>query len=134
MIINNEFLPVSMEDMKKAGIDSLDFIIITGDAYVDHPSFGTAIIGRVLQSQGFTVGIIPQPDWKDVESFRVLGRPKLGFLINSGNIDSMVNHYTAAKKRRHDDLYSPAASPATGLTELYSDCGKAERHTRMCPY
>lgn len=108
MINNNKFLPVSKDDMEKSGIKNLDFIIITGDAYVDHPSFGTAIIGRVLESQGFTVGIIPQPDWKDVESFRVLGKPKLGFLINSGNIDSMVNHYTASKKRRHEDLYSPA--------------------------
>lgn len=93
--------------MKKKGIDTLDFIIVSGDAYVDHPSFGTAIIGRVLEKEGFTVGIIPQPDWKDVESFKALGKPRLGFLVNSGNIDSMVNHYTAAKKRRHEDLYSP---------------------------
>lgn len=107
MIIGNEFLPVSKKDMIKMGIEVLDFIIVTGDAYIDHPSFGAAIIGRVLQSQGFTVGIIPQPDWKNVDSFKVLGRPRLGFLVNSGNIDSMVNHYTAAKKRRHEDLYSP---------------------------
>lgn len=93
--------------MMSKGIDVLDFIIITGDAYVDHPSFGTAIIGRVLEKEGFKVGIIPQPDWKSVDSFRVLGKPRLGFLINSGNIDSMVNHYTASKKKRHDDLYSP---------------------------
>lgn len=103
----NTFLPVSKEDLKDRGIDQLDFILITGDAYVDHPSFGAAIIGRVLESQGFTVGIIPQPDWSDTKDFIKLGRPKLGFLINSGNIDSMVNHYTAAKKKRHDDLYSP---------------------------
>ncbi len=107
MIVNKEFLPVNKQDMKSRNIDQLDFIIITGDAYVDHPSFGTAIISRVLESEGFTVGIIAQPAWNDVENFRVLGKPKLGFLINSGNIDSMVNHYTASKKRRHDDLYSP---------------------------
>lgn len=107
MIDSKLFLPISKKDMTDRGIDELDFVIITGDAYVDHPSFGTAIISRVLESQGYKVGIIAQPDWTDVESFRILGRPKLGFLINSGNIDSMVNHYTAAKKRRHDDLYSP---------------------------
>lgn len=105
--MNNSFLPVSMEDLKERGIEELDFVFISGDAYVDHPSFSTAIISRILESQGFTVGIIPQPDWNSVDDFRRLGRPKLGFLINSGNIDSMVNHFTAAKKRRHDDLYSP---------------------------
>lgn len=120
--------------MKKAGIDCLDFIIITGDAYVDHPSFGTAIIGRVLQSQGFTVGIIPQPNWKDVESFRVLGRPKLGFLINSGNIDSMVNHYTAAKKKRHDDLYSPGGKSGYRPDRaVIVYCGKAREAYKDVP-
>lgn len=107
MIDSKLFLPISKQDMIDKGIDELDFVLITGDAYVDHPSFGTAIISRVLESQGYTVGIIAQPDWTNVESFRVLGKPKLGFLVNSGNIDSMVNHFTAAKKRRHDDLYSP---------------------------
>lgn len=107
MNINKKFLPICKEDLKSLKIDELDFIIITGDAYVDHPSFGTAIIGRVLESEGFTVGIISQPDWKGIEDFKKLGKPKLGFLINSGNIDSMVNHYTAAKKKRHEDLYSP---------------------------
>jgi uncharacterized radical SAM protein YgiQ len=107
MKLNNKFLPISKEDMKAQGIKELDFIIITGDAYIDHPSFGTAIIGRTLENEGFTVGIIPQPNWNSVEDFRKLGRPKYGFLINSGNIDSMVNHYTAAKKKRSDDLYSP---------------------------
>lgn len=107
MILNKEFLPISMEDLKKKGIKNLDFIIVTGDAYVDHPSFGTAIIGRVLESEGFTVGIIPQPDWKNIDSFKKLGKPNIAFLVNSGNIDSMVNHYTSMKKRRHDDLYSP---------------------------
>lgn len=107
MKLCTEFLPISKEDMAKRNIDQLDFIIVTGDAYVDHPSFGTAIIGRTLESQGFTVGIIAQPKWHDCEDFKKLGRPKYGFLVNSGNIDSMVNHYTAAKKPRREDLYSP---------------------------
>lgn len=103
----NEFLPVCKEDLIARNIDQLDFIIISGDAYIDHPSFGTAIIARVLEREGFTIGIIAQPDWTNVEDFRRLGKPKYAFLINSGNIDSMVNHYTAAKKKRHEDLYSP---------------------------
>ena len=107
MKLGKEFLPISKEDMIKRNISQFDFIIVTGDAYVDHPSFGTAIIGRVLESQGFTVGIIAQPEWHNCEEFKKLGRPKYAFLVNSGNIDSMVNHYTAAKKRRHDDFYSP---------------------------
>lgn len=107
MQINNKFLPVSKQELKAQGIEQLDFVLISGDAYVDHPSFGTAIISRILESEGFTVGIIAQPDWNNVEDFRKLGKPKYAFLINSGNIDSMVNHYTASKKRRSDDLYSP---------------------------
>ncbi len=106
-MINMDFLPISKEDLKKRNIDVLDFIIVTGDAYVDHPSFGTAIIGRVLEREGFTVGIIAQPNWNNIEDFKKLGKPKYGFLVNSGNIDSMVNHYTASKKKRHDDFYSP---------------------------
>lgn len=102
-----KFLPVSKEDMKQRGWDQLDFIIISGDAYVDHPSFGVAIIGRLLESNGYRVGIIPQPSWKDLTDFKKLGRPKLGFFITGGNIDSMVNHYTVAKKRRKKDSYSP---------------------------
>jgi uncharacterized radical SAM protein YgiQ len=107
MKLCKEFLPISKEDLKKRNIEQLDFIIVSGDAYVDHPSFGTAIIGRTLESQGFTVGIIAQPRWHDCEDFKKLGKPKYGFLVNSGNIDSMVNHYTAAKKIRREDLYSP---------------------------
>ncbi|KGK90746.1 YgiQ family radical SAM protein [Clostridium sp. HMP27] len=107
MNLNKNFLPVNKQDLKQRGISQLDFVLITGDAYVDHPSFGSAIISRVLESQGYTVGIIAQPDWKSAESFKALGKPKYAFLINSGNIDSMVNHYTVSKKRRHDDLYSP---------------------------
>lgn len=107
MKLNKQFFPISKKDLKERNIDQLDFIIITGDAYVDHPSFGTAVIGRTLENEGFTVGIISQPDWQDVETFRILGKPKYGFLINSGNMDSMVNHYTAAKKKRSTDLFSP---------------------------
>lgn len=102
-----DFLPVSIEDMKNKNIDELDFVYISGDAYIDHPSFGHAIITRLLEHLGFTVGIIPQPNWKSKEDFMKLGKPKIAFLVSSGNIDSMVNHFTAAKKRRHDDLYSP---------------------------
>lgn len=107
MNINKNFLPVSKEDMKERQISQLDFIVITGDAYIDHPSFGTSIIGRLLEDEGFTVGIIAQPKWDNTDDFKKLGKPKYGFLISSGNIDSMVNHYTAAKKKRRDDLYSP---------------------------
>lgn len=102
-----DFLPVSKKDMKKRGWEYLDFVLITGDAYVDHPSFGAAIIGRLLESRGYKVGIIAQPSWKDASDFQKLGKPRLGFLITSGNIDSMVNHYTVAKKRRNQDAYSP---------------------------
>ena len=95
------FLPVSKEDMDKRSIRQLDFVYIIGDAYVDHPSFGPAIISRVLEAQGYTVGIISQPDYRDADSVTVLGEPRLGFLVSAGNMDSMVNHYTVAKKRRH---------------------------------
>ena len=101
------FLPISFEDMNERGWEQLDFLYISGDAYVDHPSFGHAIITRVLESEGFRVGIIAQPNWKNSEDFKKLGRPKYGVLIASGVIDSMVNHYTASKKKRSKDLYSP---------------------------
>lgn len=102
----NRFLPVSMEDMDERGIKQLDFILITGDAYVDHPSFGISIISRVLEAKGYSVGIIAQPDWKNDKDFKKLGTPKYAFLITSGNIDSMVAHYTAAKRKRSDDAYT----------------------------
>ena len=102
-----DFLPVSREDMEKRGWDELDFLYISGDAYVDHPSFGHAIISRVLEKHGYKVGIIALPDWKSVNDFKKLGRPKLGVLVSAGNIDSMVNHYTASKKKRSDDAYAP---------------------------
>ena len=105
--MSREFLPVSREDMKRRGISQLDFVYVTGDAYVDHPSFGHAIISRVLEAHGYTVGIIPQPDWKDKESITVFGRPRLGFLVTAGNMDSMVNHYSVSKKHRQKDAYTP---------------------------
>ena len=101
------FLPVSREDMDLRGWDFYDFLLITGDAYVDHPSFGAAIIGRILEAEGWRVAVLAQPDWRGPDAFASLGRPRLGVLIGAGNIDSMVAHYTAAKKRRHDDAYSP---------------------------
>lgn len=103
----NDFLPICREDMEKRGWEELDFILVSGDAYIDHPSFGHAIISRVLEKEGFKVGIIPQPDWTDVENFKILGQPKYAFLVSPGNIDSMVNHYTVNKKIRRQDSYSP---------------------------
>ena len=108
-----QFLPVSIKDLDVRGWDSCDFIIISGDAYVDHPSFGTAVIGRLLEAEGFRVGVIAQPDWKNPNDFQRLGRPALAFLITSGNLDSMVNHYSSGKKRRRKDSYSPGGK--TGL-------------------
>lgn len=101
------FLPISKEDMAKQKIEQLDFVYVIGDAYVDHPSFGHAIISRVLENAGYTVGIISQPDWKDENSINVLGEPKLGFLVTAGNMDSMVNHYSVSKKKRSTDAYTP---------------------------
>ena len=101
------FLPVTMEEVKQRGWEQLDFVYICGDAYVDHPSFGAAIICRTLESKGYKVGMIAQPNWNNKQDFMKLGEPKLAFLVSSGNIDSMVNHYTVAKKRRQKDAYSP---------------------------
>ena len=101
------FLPVSKEDMAVRGIEQLDFVYISGDAYVDHPSFGTAIISRVLEDAGYKVAILSQPDFRDEHDFLAMGRPRYAVLINGGNIDSMVAHYTSAKKRRSDDAYTP---------------------------
>lgn len=102
-----DFLPVSRKDMDKRGWDYVDFTYVIGDAYVDHPSFGHAIISRVLEANGYRVGIISQPDWKDKDSINVFGRPRLGFLVMAGNMDSMVNHYTVSKKRRATDAFTP---------------------------
>lgn len=101
------FLPIQREDMKKRGWKQVDFVYIIGDAYVDHPSFGPAIISRVLESHGYKIGIISQPDWKKEESITLFGEPRLGFLVCGGNMDTMVNHYTVAKRKRSKDYYSP---------------------------
>ncbi|HOI12334.1 MAG TPA: YgiQ family radical SAM protein [Methanoculleus sp.] len=102
-----EFLPMTGEEAKLLGIDQFDVVLITGDAYVDHPSFGTALIGRVLQDAGYSVGVIAQPDWKNDEDLRRLGEPRLFFSVSAGNVDSLVNAFTPSLKRRHSDVYSP---------------------------
>lgn len=103
----SDFLPVTPEELREQGITQPDFVYLTGDAYVDHPSFGAAIISRVLQAHGYSVAMLPQPDWRQDADFLKFGKPRLGFLVTGGNIDSMVAHYTAAKKKRSDDAYSP---------------------------
>lgn len=105
------FLPINRADMDKRGWSEVDFVLVTGDAYVDHPSFGTAIISRLLERYGYKVGILAQPDWKDANDFKRFGKPRLGFLINSGNVDSMVNHFSVFKHRRRTDQYSPGGEP-----------------------
>ncbi|SHK15572.1 YgiQ family radical SAM protein [Paramaledivibacter caminithermalis] len=112
-MIINDFLPISKDDMQKRGWDELDFVLVMGDAYVDHPSFGGAIISRTLESLGFKVGIIAQPNWKDVKDIKSLGKPRLAFLVTAGNLDSMVNHYTVSKRVRDKDSFSPGGK--TGL-------------------
>src|SRR5687767_5582703 len=104
------FLPMSKEEMDALGWDSCDVIVVTGDAYVDHPSFGMAIVGRVLEAQGFRVGIIAQPDWRNASAFAALGRPNLFFGITAGNMDSMVNRYTSDRRIRSDDAYTPGGA------------------------
>lgn len=102
------FLPITLEEVKRLGWEQVDVVLVTGDAYVDHPSFGTAVIGRTLEAAGYRVAIIPQPNWRDdLRDFRKFGRPRLFFGVTSGAMDSMVNHYTAARRLRHDDAYTP---------------------------
>ena len=102
-----EFLPVSREEMLRRDWYYYDFLVVTADAYIDHPSFGTTLIARMLEGEGYRVAILAQPDWHDAEAFRAMGRPRYGVLIGGGNLDSMVAHYTVAKRRRDRDLYSP---------------------------
>ena len=128
------FLPVSRADMESRGWDQCDFVYIIGDAYVDHPTFGHAIISRVLEAHGYKVGIIPQPDWKDPESIKVLGTPRLGFLVMGGNMDPMVNHYTVSKRRRSYDYFSPGGK--MGLRPDYATvvyCNLIRRSYRDVP-
>ena len=109
--------------MKERGIEQFDFVYVIGDAYVDHSSFGPAIISRVLEANGYSVGIISQPDWKDENSISIFGEPRLGFLVSSGNMDSMVNHYTVAKKHRKTDAFTPG-----GVMGKRPDRAAASRH------
>ena len=122
-----EFLPISKQEMIEKGIDQPDFVVVGGDAYVDHPSFGTAVIARLVEALGFKVCILAQPDFSSCESFKEFGKPKYGFLIGSGNVDSMVTHYTVAKRRRDTDDYSPGGKgglrPDRALT-VYSRLAK----------
>lgn len=129
------FLPIDRKDMEKRGWDQADFVLVTGDAYVDHPSFGTAIIGRVLESRGFRVAVLSQPDWRSAEDFRRFGKPRLGFLINSGNVDSMVNHFSVFKNRRKRDVYSPGGKagrrPDRAVTVYCNRAREAYRDTAL---
>ena len=113
MTDRTDFLPVSAEDMHERGWWWYDFLVVGGDAYIDHPSFGTAVIARVLEAEGFRVAVLCQPDWHSAEAFRAMGAPRLGVMIGAGNLDSMVAHYTAAKHKRREDFYSPGKK--TGL-------------------
>src|ERR1700740_2035444 len=105
------FLPMSRAEMAELGWDQCDVILVTGDAYIDHPSFGMALVGRLLEAQGYRVGIIAQPDWQSAEAFRALGKPRLYYGVTAGNMDSMVNRYTADRKIRSDDAYTPNGEP-----------------------
>ena len=105
--MESNFLPICREDMLARGIEQFDFVYIIGDAYVDHPSFGHAIISRLLQAHGYSVGIISQPDWKDKASIAIYGEPRLAFLVSAGNMDSMVNHYSVSKRLREKDSFTP---------------------------
>ena len=104
------FLPTSAEEMRERGWDRADVVFVTGDAYVDHPSFAMAVLGRLLESRGYRVAILPQPDWRSADAWRRLGRPRLFYAVSAGNMDSMINHYTANRKRRNDDAYSPGGA------------------------
>lgn len=108
--MNGEFLPICREDMEERGIGRFDFVYVIGDAYVDHPSFGHAIISRLLEAHGYSVGLISQPDWKEKDSIAIYGEPRLAFLISGGNMDSMVNHYTVSKRRREQDAFTPGGA------------------------
>ena len=105
--MGNKFLPICRKDMEERGWEQVDFVYVTGDAYVDHPSFGHAIITRLLESHGYKIGLVVQPDWKNNRSIQEYGEPRLGFLVSSGNMDSMVNHYSVSKKRRSTDAFTP---------------------------
>src|SRR3954468_130691 len=128
------YLPVSLEDARGRGWDQLDVVLVNGDAYVDHPTFGVPLIGRLLASRGFKVGIVSQPRWDEASGladFAVCGRPRLFFGVSSGNMDSMVNHYTAGKKRRDSDAYTPDAAP--GKRPDYATAVYARKLKKLFP-
>ncbi len=130
----NDFLPIDRKDMEKRGWEQVDFAYVIGDAYVDHSSFGPAVISRVLESRGYRVGIIAQPDWRDASGIDVFGRPRLGFLVSGGNMDPMVNHYTVSKKKRNFDAYSPggaAGKRPDHATVVY--CNLIRQKYKDCP-
>lgn len=131
---NNGFLPINREEMRQRGWNSVDFVYVIGDAYVDHPSFGHAIISRVLEAHGYRVAILPQPDWKNEEEIQEFGRPRLGFFVSGGNMDSMVNHYSVSKKRRQTDAYTPGG--VIGKRPDYATivyCNYIRRVYKDCP-
>ena len=131
---NNGFLPINREEMRQRGWDSVDFVYVIGDDYVDHPSFGHAIISRVLEAHGYRVAILPQPDWKNEEEIQEFGRPRLGFFVSGGNMDSMVNHYSVSKKRRQTDAYTPGG--VIGKRPDYATivyCNYIRRVYKNCP-
>ena len=125
------FLPTTREEMRARGWDQLDIIIVSGDAYVDHPAFGPALIGRFLEGRGFRVGILAQPDWHSAEPFRSLGRPRLFFGVTAGNLDSMLNRLTAQKQNRSEDQYSPGGR--TGLRPDRATVAYAQRCREAYP-
>ncbi|MFL5430642.1 MAG: YgiQ family radical SAM protein, partial [Myxococcales bacterium] len=128
------FLPTTLAEARQRGWDDLDVVLVNGDAYVDHPTFGVPLIGRLLASHGFRVGIVSQPRWDEAsfaEDFSACGRPRLFFGVSSGNMDSMVNHYTAARKRRPSDAYTPDAEP--GRRPDYATAVYARRLKRLFP-
>ncbi len=105
--MSGSFLPITKEELQRQGIKQPDFVYVIGDAYVDHPSFGHAIISRILEAHGFSVAILSQPDWRDEKSIQLFGAPRLAFLVSAGNMDSMVNHYSVSKRRREKDAFTP---------------------------
>ena len=133
--MNHGFLPISRKEMEERGWNQVDFVYVSGDAYVDHPSFGHAIITRLLEAHGFRVGIIAQPDWKDKESITEFGEPRLGFMVSAGNMDSMVNHYTVAKKHRKTDAFTPGGvmgkRPDRAVTVYGNLIRRTYKHTPM---
>lgn len=127
-------LPMTPREVKARGWSEVDVVLVSGDAYVDHPSYGTAVVGRVLEAAGYRVAILAQPNWKSVDPWRTFGRPRLFFGVGAGNMDSMINHYTANRKVRNDDAYSPGVGSGCAPTgRPWPTPSAAARPTRACP-